>query len=189
MFLNLKYFDFNMDLILIYGQPAVGKLTVAKELSKLTNYKILHNHITLDVLEQFLEPHNPEFWKTNKKLKLLLLKEFSKTLDGLIMTICYVKDMDTKYLATLRKIIKKSKGQFYPVRLICDKKEQEKRVKGKNRKAHGKLTTVQRLNKMKSEHDFDQVIKGSLEINNTNLSAKETARIIIKETKPSSTQN
>ncbi|MFH1209967.1 MAG: shikimate kinase, partial [archaeon] len=37
-----------MKLIYIYGPPAVGKLTVTKELAKLTNFKIFHAHLTAD---------------------------------------------------------------------------------------------------------------------------------------------
>ena len=43
-----------MKLIVIYGPPAAGKLTVAKELSKLTGFKVLHNHITIDLIDHFI---------------------------------------------------------------------------------------------------------------------------------------
>lgn len=44
-----------MKLIFIYGQPAVGKLTVAKELEKITGYKILHNHLFVDLVRSVFE--------------------------------------------------------------------------------------------------------------------------------------
>ena len=39
-----------MRLIFIYGLPAVGKLTVAKELAAKTGYKLFHNHLVVDLL-------------------------------------------------------------------------------------------------------------------------------------------
>lgn len=40
-----------MKLIFIYGLPGVGKLTVAKELTKLTGYRLFHVHLLADMLE------------------------------------------------------------------------------------------------------------------------------------------
>ena len=34
-----------MKHLFLYGAPAVGKLTVAKELADLTGYKLFHNHL------------------------------------------------------------------------------------------------------------------------------------------------
>ncbi len=39
-----------MRLIVLYGMPAMGKLTVAKELQKLCGYELFHNHLTVDLL-------------------------------------------------------------------------------------------------------------------------------------------
>jgi len=35
-----------MKLVFIYGPPAVGKLTVANALAKVTGFKVFHNHLT-----------------------------------------------------------------------------------------------------------------------------------------------
>ena len=39
-----------MRLIFVYGMPASGKLTVARELAELTGYKLFHNHLVVDLL-------------------------------------------------------------------------------------------------------------------------------------------
>lgn len=39
-----------MKLVFIYGMPAAGKLTVAKELAGLSGYKLFHNHQVVDLL-------------------------------------------------------------------------------------------------------------------------------------------
>lgn len=44
-----------MKLIYIYGPPASGKLTVAKELEKLTKYKLFHNHLINDVISEIMD--------------------------------------------------------------------------------------------------------------------------------------
>ncbi len=37
-------------LVYLYGPPAVGKLTVATELQRLTGFRLFHNHLTVDAL-------------------------------------------------------------------------------------------------------------------------------------------
>jgi tRNA uridine 5-carbamoylmethylation protein Kti12 len=39
-----------MRLVFIYGLPATGKLTVARELSSLTGFRLFHNHLAVDLL-------------------------------------------------------------------------------------------------------------------------------------------
>ena len=39
-----------MQLIFLFGPPASGKLTVARELAALTGYRVFHNHLVVDAL-------------------------------------------------------------------------------------------------------------------------------------------
>jgi cytidylate kinase len=39
-----------MDLVSIHGPVAAGKLTVARELSHLTGFRLFHNHLTVDAV-------------------------------------------------------------------------------------------------------------------------------------------
>ena len=43
-----------MKLVFIYGLPGVGKLTVAKELSIITGYKLFHNQCSLKLKIDYL---------------------------------------------------------------------------------------------------------------------------------------
>ena len=42
-------------LIFLYGPPAVGKLTVARELERRIGYRVMHNHVTVDPVLEVLE--------------------------------------------------------------------------------------------------------------------------------------
>lgn len=44
-------------LVLICGPQAVGKMTVGQELTKITDLKLFHNHMTIELLLQIFE-HN-----------------------------------------------------------------------------------------------------------------------------------
>lgn len=40
-----------MKFIMLYGPPASGKLTIAKELQSLSGYNLFHNHLLVDLLD------------------------------------------------------------------------------------------------------------------------------------------
>lgn len=44
-----------MKLIIIFGPHAVGKMTVGQELAKLTELKLFHNHMTIDIVSDLFE--------------------------------------------------------------------------------------------------------------------------------------
>ena len=48
-----------MKLIVIFGPPAVGKMTVGKELSRITKLKLFHNHMSIELVNKFFD-----FWNT-----------------------------------------------------------------------------------------------------------------------------
>lgn len=43
-----------MKLIILFGPQAVGKMTVGQSLASLTNFKLFHNHMSIDFVSQFL---------------------------------------------------------------------------------------------------------------------------------------
>jgi hypothetical protein len=50
-----------MELVFIYGAPAVGKLTVGLELAALTGFKVLHDHLTVNPLVAIFERNSPPY--------------------------------------------------------------------------------------------------------------------------------
>lgn len=169
-----------MKLVFIYGPPATGKLTVAKELSKITGYKIFHNHLTVDLLTSILEFGKGDFFKLSNKIRLDVFKSAAKNNINLIFTFCFAKDEDEHYVNRTVKAIKKYKGKACFVRLYCDEKLLFKRVKSASRENFDKLKSKKLLKKFLAEHDLFSKIpyKKSLEIDNTNKSAKKVAMLI-----------
>ena len=45
----------SMKFIIITGPQAVGKMTVGQELVKITNLKLLHNHMTIELLTKIIK--------------------------------------------------------------------------------------------------------------------------------------
>jgi len=174
-----------MKLVFIYGPPGVGKLTVAKELSKITNFKVFHNHMTNDFVVNFETFGTKRFWKYVGKIKEVIYHMAFENNTNLITTGCYAKGHDDKSIKRKIKLFKKNKSQIYFVRLYCDKPQLENRVIAESRKEHGKLRDLKELKKVLKKYDFLAPIPfvKSLEINNSNISAKNVAKMIKKHYK------
>src|SRR6478609_6185984 len=91
-----------MNLIFLYGPPATGKLTVAQELVKLTGYKLLHNHLTVDLVSAFFDFESEQAQRLSSKFRLEMLEEAAKTnIPGIIFTYVYAKDLDDQFVKSV----------------------------------------------------------------------------------------
>lgn len=180
-----------MKLILIFGPQAVGKMTVGQELEKITELKLFHNHMTIELVSPFFSYGTAE----GKRLVHLFRKEIfeavaNSDLEGLIFTYVwafnYQEDWD--YVDWVCNIFEAKGGTAYFVELEADLEERLQRNKSPHRLEH-KPT---KRNLERSEQD----VKGSMEkyrlnsedgeikrenyirINNAKLGPQEAAEII-----------
>ena len=82
-----------MKLIFIYGMPATGKLTVARELANMTGLKLFHNHLVVDLLLSTFEFGSEPFVELREEIWLSVFrqacrKQFART----DLHICTGKD-------------------------------------------------------------------------------------------------
>jgi len=76
-----------MQFVVIFGPPASGKMTVGLELAKITGFKLLHNHMTIDFIIRFFDFGSPKFVKLNSEFRKRIIEEVaSSDLPGLIFT-------------------------------------------------------------------------------------------------------
>lgn len=170
-----------MKTVLIYGAPGVGKLTVAKKLSKITGFKILHNHLINDLVAVASEFGTPSFWKIAHKYRLELMDQAAiNKRNGIILTFVYAKKTDDPYLKKIVQQARKHNGKIIFIHLVCDKSELLKRVKNPSRKLFRKIKTHKKLNGIIKKHNiFDDVPhQPNFVVNNTKLSPARTAKQI-----------
>jgi len=183
-----------MKFILLFGPPAVGKMTVGHELEKITSFKLFHNHMTIDMITPIFEHGTPSFSKLLELFRNETFKEAAKSdLKGLIFTYVWAlnEKNDEGYVDKIVKIFEKEKAEVYYVELETTLKERLRRNRTAHRLKHKpskrdvefsethllKDHRECRLNSKKGEIKR----KNYLKINNTSLSAKATAKLIQKE--------
>ena len=59
-----------MELVILFGPPAVGKMAVGMELERITGLRLFHNHMTIDVVLPFFDFGDPAFHRLVGELRL-----------------------------------------------------------------------------------------------------------------------
>ena len=169
-----------MRLVFIYGPPASGKLTVAKELAKLTGFKLFHNHISIEFVQSLFEFGSRPFERLTDKYRTEMIEEAAKEGVNTIFTLVYGKTTDDPFVRSVVRKVKAHGGRVCFVRLQCDRDELERRVSSKARKSLGKIATKRLLNRVFKRFDLDSEIpfEPSLTIDTETLSPRMAAKTI-----------
>ena len=125
-----------MDLILILGSGAAGKMTVGQELMKITDFRLFHNHM---MIEPVLEVFGSFQGALISRLRDDIFDEFLKTeYRGLIFTYMMAFDMPSEweFIGNLSAKFEATGGTVYYVELVADQQERLKRNRSDNRLAH-----------------------------------------------------
>ena len=175
--------------IFIYGAPSAGKLTTAKEVVALTNFKLLHNHLTTDLVRSIFERADPIGMTLITKFRFEMLEAAVKAkVKGVVMTGVYARDFkypngetDEWFAREIEKIVHENGGEFYGVKLTTDNQTLFSRVTNEDRKQWKKLTDATKLEETLGMYDFETVasFKNNTVIDNTELTAKEVAEKIL----------
>jgi broad-specificity NMP kinase len=170
-----------MKLLFIYGSPAVGKLTVAKEIAARTGFKVFHNHLSIDAVEPVFEFGSKPFGKLVDLIRFETIAEAARENVDLVYTFCYAKDLDDAHVQRVTEIVEAHGGEVYFVLLKADREELNKRVTEESRKKTGKAKTVEMMDFFHETYDLTSPVpdRESLIIDNTRLSPERAARQII----------
>lgn len=171
-----------MKLLFIYGSPAVGKLTVANEIAELTDFKVFHNHLSIDAIEPIFEFGSQSFYKLIELIRVEIVAEAARVGQNLIYTFCYAKGSDDAHVSKIVETTEINGGEVCFVLLTAEKDELRKRVLEESRKSYGKAKTVEMMDFFFEKYDLFSPVpeRDSLIIDNTKLSPKTTARRIIR---------
>ncbi|MCD7036019.1 AAA family ATPase [Metabacillus sp. GX 13764] len=180
-----------MKFVLIFGPQAVGKMTVGQELDRITDLKLFHNHMTIDLVSHFFDYGTKEGQRLVNLFRREIFEEVSKSrLDGIIFTYVWAFNSqdDWDYMNQVFQLFESRGGTVYLVELEADLDERLERNKSPNRLQHkpskrnlewseGDLIKSMkefRLNSLEGEMNYPNYIK----INNTNISAEAAAKLI-----------
>lgn len=171
-----------MKLIFLYGLPGVGKLSVARELAKLTGFRIFHNHLTVDLVASVFEFGSPPFVELRERIWLdVFARAVAADLNGLIFTFANDRTVGDGFIDGTRQIVESSGGEILFVALTCSTAELERRIEQPTRQRFGKLSSATRFRELKEAGAFvdPRTPAERLVVDTTELSAAEAAGVIV----------
>lgn len=174
-----------MKLIILYGPPAVGKLTIASELAGTTDVKVFDNHQVIDMFSSLVSREYSEFSPTVYEIIRTILEAVIKAdQSNVVITFAYAANIprDVEFLNQIISFARKHGSEVYPVFLQCDNSTLLQRATESSRKAYGKITTREAMQAAIHKYDFNTPldIEGNVTFNTAEKSAKEVAAEIMK---------
>jgi hypothetical protein len=91
-----------MRLLFIYGPPAVGKLSVAREVVALTGLRLFHNHLTVDLVASVFPFGSEPFGRLVQAMRRTMIAEAARQDVDLSFTFVYAAGKDD---AIVRELI------------------------------------------------------------------------------------
>ena len=186
-----------MHLVFVFGPPAVGKMTVGREIAARTGYKLLHNHMTVEPVLDVFPFGSPPFGRLVGEFRRRILEEAVLALDGLVFTMVWGLELpeDRALVASYVDLVEAAGGHVTFVELYAELDERlarnrtelrlaEKRSKRDLDFSHGNVLELERyvMNTRDGVRTEASVVLDGhphLRIDNTHLSAADVATQVV----------
>jgi chloramphenicol 3-O-phosphotransferase len=142
-----------VTLVLLYGPPAAGKLTVARSLAALTGFKLFDNHASIDLALRFFAFGSAAFGKVVNGVRALVLDAAAEAGVSLIFTYVYAHPQDDAYLEAVMAGVEEHGGHVALVQLTAPTEALLARVADPSRQLTGKLKTAADLHRVLETYD------------------------------------
>lgn len=182
-----------MNLIIIIGAHAAGKMSVGKEIADRTTFKLFHNHMSIEMPLQIFDYGTSSFFRLANTIRNVVFEEAMSSDTNLIFTyICaFNHKEDVDYLNNLIHRFEDNGHNVYLLELFANVEERlkrnqtEYRITEKPSKrdiewSNKDLLQGDKKYRMRS-NDGELECKNYLFVDNTNLEPSEVAEKFINE--------
>lgn len=157
----------------------MGKLTVARELARLTDFRLFHNHLTVDLVTSLFDFGSEPFIELREKIWLSAFREAARNKTSLIFTFNPERTVRENFIQDAVETVESEGGEVVFVELICAEAELERRMVDDSRKEFGKLASVELYRSLTADGAFRfPKLPAGLTLDTTRQSPTETAELI-----------
>ena len=179
-------------LVIILGPHAVGKMTVGQELAKITDLRLFHNHMSIELTRKLFAHEEKEWRILNETIRKTVFELFAKgDFPGLIFTYMCAFDLQSelKYLKAIIDLFQAEGANCYVVELCADFDVRLIRNKSENRLLHKEskrnlewseeeMRATSEKYRLNSYDGEELPFANYLKIDNTDIAPEEAAKRI-----------
>jgi len=171
-----------VDLVFIYGPAAAGKLTVAREVGKLTGWPVFHNHLVVDAVSTVFGFGTESFVRLRHEMWMAVFEEAAKIGRSLIFTFAPEKSVPPDFPDEVIAVIGKYGGRVLFVQLECPLEELENRMENASRAEFRKLRSVELWRTLRAEgsQEFPPLPDSGLTIDTSQVQPSDAAKRIVE---------
>jgi hypothetical protein len=170
-----------MRVLILYGLPGVGKLTIARGLAQLRGYRVFHNHLVFDTVEALFPFGSSPFVELRDRLWLeLLSRAIQEGGSNIIFTIARDRTLDAGFLTSLAAALSQAGAAVCCVELTCRLADLEYRVASAERAHFGKVHSVERFRQLEAAGAFPlfSMPRGAVSIDTSGMSIEESVAAV-----------
>lgn len=183
---------FSNTIIYLLGFAGTGKYTIAKEIVKLSNFKLIDNHLINNPIFSVIELDgkstiHEEIWAQVRKIKETVfdtILNYSPANLNFVFTNEIIEGVKADFIgySKVASLAEKRNSLFIPIRLICESQELARRVSTPGRWERFKSTDQNRAINNAANHEvYKPNHSNTFTLDVTTLSANEAAKIIINK--------
>ena len=167
-----------MRVVFLYGPPGVGKLTVGQELVALTGYKLVHNHLIVDVATSLFPHESDEYFRLLRQVRQDVFRAAAAARLDIICTGVYraTRDQEASIQAMLAPAYAVGASVLF-VQLTCERDTWLTRIGSAGRGERRKITDPAVALGLLERFDLFATLPFTphLRLDTTNLTAHEAA--------------
>jgi hypothetical protein len=170
-----------VKLVLIYGRPAVGKLTVARELARQTGWRLFHNHMTVNLVLALHDFGTPEFVALRERIWSDAFRSaVAAKVPVLIFTFNPESTVPQRFIDELVSLVEANAGEVIAVELTAGEDEIERRLGSKERLSDGKHLDGALYRQLRDSGAFDSPVmpRPRISIDTSASAPDESARLV-----------
>jgi len=167
-----------LKLLFLHGPPAVGKLTVAREVAALTGWRLFHNHLTVDLVLAVYDFGTPGFVALREQIWLAVIRRaLADRLPGLIFTFSPESSVPQRFIDELFAEIAAEGSEVIVVELTASEAAIERRIASSSRRTMKKLVDLTFYRELRDRGVFSTPVIPSpaLTLDTTTLAPTEIA--------------
>jgi len=130
-------------LLYINGAPGVGKLTIARQMAKRLNARVLDNHAIYNVGFALADFRSPAFYDAVRAVRTTAYEQILRLPDNEIVILTAADFDDSQWgrenWQAVVRLAEERRWPLYSIVLRCDPAEHRRRIIDKDREGRGKL--------------------------------------------------